>query len=49
LRSFYQQAGFAEIDSSRAPPFLAERLARYRTDLGLDVILMLKPGGEETS
>jgi predicted N-acetyltransferase YhbS len=40
LASFYQEAGFLEVEERTAPPFLVERLARYRSELGLDVMLM---------
>jgi len=40
LKAFYGEAGFEEIEPPTAPTFLEERLAKYRTELGLDVILM---------
>jgi predicted N-acetyltransferase YhbS len=43
LAAFYQEAGFAEANAAAAPTFLADRLVKYREDLGLDVILMRRP------
>lgn len=40
LHTFYERAGFYEIDPASGPGFLAKRLAIYRQNLGLDVILM---------
>ncbi len=48
LREFYQQAGFREIEPACGPVFLAERLAMYQRNLGLDVILMKKDAGIST-
>ena len=39
LTSFYQRGGFAVIEESQAPRFLAERLRRYR-ERGRDVLIM---------
>ena len=41
LVGFYGQIGFAALDPSAAPPFLAERLTDYRCN-GEDVILIRK-------
>lgn len=39
LMPFYERGGFMRVPSETAPPFLKERLTRYRAD-GLDVVLM---------
>lgn len=44
LRDFYAQIGFQEIEPSLAPDFLAKRLALYRQQLGLNVIIMRRAG-----
>ncbi len=46
LESFYRQVGFVVIDECQAPAFLQTRIAKYRDELDLDVILMCKPGIE---
>jgi len=48
LREFYEQAGFDEIDPATGPIFLRERLAIYRQNQGLDVILMKRDAGKST-
>jgi N-acetylglutamate synthase-like GNAT family acetyltransferase len=40
LCEFYGRIGFVAIAASQAPGFLQERLARYRAEYGLDVIVM---------
>jgi len=40
LAAFYQQVGFQQADPATGPRFLADRLAKYQANLGLDVILM---------
>jgi N-acetylglutamate synthase-like GNAT family acetyltransferase len=47
LRSFLGQIGFVEVDPVAAPPFLAERHAEYRSEGGLDVIIMRRPSTRE--
>ena len=42
LVEFYGRAGFEVVSPGGAPPFLAERLSRYRAQ-GLDVTLMRRP------
>ncbi len=44
LRSFYACIGFVEIQSAQAPPFLCQRCSRYRSQFGLDVIIMRRTG-----
>jgi inorganic pyrophosphatase/GNAT superfamily N-acetyltransferase len=43
LVRFYGKVGFAEIEPTSAPQFLAQRLAQYRSQ-GLDVTIMLRSG-----
>lgn len=43
LRDFYAQIGFEQIAPDEAPEFLRERCERYRSEYGLDVLLMRKP------
>ncbi len=43
LESFYRQVGFMVIEESQAPAFLQTRIAKYRDELDLDVIMMRKP------
>lgn len=42
LRDFYRQVGFEGIKNEHAPAFLVSRLTSYRSELGLDVILLYK-------
>lgn len=42
LVGFYGRVGFRVVPPEGAPPFLAERIARYRAQ-GLDVTLMRRP------
>jgi N-acetylglutamate synthase-like GNAT family acetyltransferase len=48
LRDFYSQIGFQEIEPSFAPDFLANRLALYRQQLGLNVMIMRRAGEAAT-
>lgn len=45
LCEFYGRIGFVAIAASQAPGFLQERLARYRAEYGLDVIVMRRLSG----
>lgn len=40
LQDFYAQIGFEEVSTEKAPAFLVSRLAFYREQYDLDVILM---------
>ena len=42
LGAFYAAIGFVEIEPTAAPEFLRARLAVYRQDLKLDVIIMAR-------
>ena len=44
LRDFYSLIGFEEIDPLLAPRFLSGRYAKYREQMGLDVIIMRRVG-----
>jgi N-acetylglutamate synthase-like GNAT family acetyltransferase len=44
LQDFYAQIGFEQITSEAAPAFLVSRLAFYREQYDLDVILMRSGG-----
>jgi N-acetylglutamate synthase-like GNAT family acetyltransferase len=47
LRAFYAQIGFEEVGPAQVPEFLRDRVAVYRSKLGLDVILMRRGPGKE--
>ena len=47
LAEFYGQVGFEEIRLSEGPPFLVERIARYREE-GHRVTLMRRPAPSES-
>jgi GNAT superfamily N-acetyltransferase len=44
LEKFYGQIGFEVVEPAEAPDFLRDRIRIYRVKLGLDVILMYRPG-----
>lgn len=46
LQDFYGRSGFKRIPPESAPTFLRMRLARYREEDDLDVILMCRPAAE---
>jgi N-acetylglutamate synthase-like GNAT family acetyltransferase len=46
LEDFYGTIGFERIGKDQAPDHLAKRLERY-TAMGLDVIIMKRPGGSD--
>lgn len=49
LHDFYGRIGFVPIAASQAPGFLQERLARYRAEYRLDVILMRRSSRERAN
>ncbi len=48
LVSFYRQTGFVEVDVAECPSFLVDRAVDYMKKLDRDVVIMRKPGAEQT-